>query len=67
MWWCNEHKFFSLEAPHLGPLRHVHEQSQVEHDRRGEDAVAAEEVHLDLHLPARPAGRALKGVPCFMH
>ena len=37
-----------------GALREVHEQREVEDDRRREDRVAAEEVDLDLHRVAEP-------------
>src|SRR5688572_4029860 len=44
-----------LDAAHPGPARQVEEQCHVEHDRRGENAVAAEEVDLQLHPIAEPS------------
>src|SRR5688572_30499294 len=44
-----------LDAGHAGALGEIEKQRQVEHDRRREDAVAAEEVDLQLHLVAEPA------------
>src|SRR5262245_16260552 len=38
-----------LDAVHVRPLREIEEQGDVEDDRRGQDAVAAEEVDLQLH------------------
>jgi hypothetical protein len=36
-------------------MRKVGEEREIEHDRRGEDRIPAEEVHLDLHGIAHPA------------
>jgi hypothetical protein len=36
-------------------LREVEQEGEVEHDRRREDRVAAEEVDLHLHRVAEPA------------
>ena len=44
-----------LDARQAGALRQVEKQRDVEHDRRGENAVAAEEVDLELHVVAQPA------------
>src|SRR5437868_742356 len=44
-----------LNAAHARALRQIHEQRHVEDDRRGEYAVAAEEVDLELHRIAEPA------------
>src|ERR1700687_421957 len=44
-----------LDALHASPLREVEEQCQVEHQRRGKDGVAAEEVDLDLHRVPEPS------------
>ena len=44
-----------LDAAHAGALGEVEEQREVEHDRRREDRVPAEEVDLDLHLVAEPS------------
>src|SRR5476649_1154275 len=44
-----------LDAVHLRPLREIQEERRVEDNRRGEDAVAAEEVDLQLHRIAEPA------------
>src|SRR5437016_1937149 len=41
-----------LDPVHAGALGEIHEQRDVEHDRRGQDAVAAEKVDLELHLVA---------------
>src|SRR5580765_28264 len=38
-----------LDAAHAGALREIEEQRDIQHDRRREDAVAAEEVDLQLH------------------
>src|SRR6266851_1160473 len=38
-----------------GTGREVHEEDEVEGERRGEDGVAAEEVYLELHRVAEPA------------
>src|SRR5690606_19860275 len=43
-----------LDALEPRPVGEVHEQRQVEDDRRREDRVAAEEVDLDLHRVAEP-------------
>src|SRR5260221_11751548 len=44
-----------LNASEASALGEVHEQRKVEHDRRREDRVTAEEVHLDLHRIAEPS------------
>src|SRR2546427_6659024 len=44
-----------LNAMQAGALGEVEEKHQVENDGRGEDGVAAEEVHLDLHGVAEAA------------
>ena len=44
-----------LDSLHPGPPGQVHEQDKVEDDGRGQDAVPAEEVDLDLHRVAHPA------------
>ena len=44
-----------LYADHARTLGQVHEEDQVEHQRRGEDRVGAEEVDLELHRVAQPA------------
>src|SRR2546422_4907741 len=44
-----------LNAVQAGALCEVEEKHQVENDGRGEDGVAAEKVHLDLHGVAEPA------------
>ena len=46
-------------------LREVHEQREVEDDRRREDRVAAEEVDLDLHRVAEPP-EDIDVVPAFL-
>src|SRR5665213_2580068 len=53
-----------LNAAHARALRQVHEQRDVEDDRRGEDAVAAEEVDLQLHRIAEPP-EEIDVVPAF--
>src|SRR5208282_1139964 len=45
-------------------LREVHEEHQVEHDGRGQNRVAAQEVHLDLHGIAEPS-EDINVVPTF--
>src|SRR5712692_3317482 len=53
-------------ARHLAAaLRQVHEQNQVEHDRRRQDRVAAQKVNLDLHRVAEPA-EDIEVVPAFL-
>ena len=42
-----------------------HEQREVEHDRRGENRIAAEEVDLDLHRVAHPPDD-VDVVPAFL-
>ena len=42
----------------------IHEEDQVERERRGEDGVAAEEVYLELHRVAEPA-EDVDVVPAF--
>src|SRR5258708_39946746 len=44
-----------LDAAHPRPPREVEEEGEVQHERGGQDGVAAEEVHLDLHGVAHPA------------
>src|SRR5439155_19585388 len=44
-----------LDAAHLRARGEVQEQGEVEHNGGGEDGVAAEEVHLDLHRVPHPA------------
>src|SRR5437867_6856201 len=44
-----------LDAAHAGALGEIQEQGDVEHDRRGKDAVAAQEVDLELHRIAQPS------------
>src|SRR4029453_10600268 len=44
-----------LDPAHPGARGEVEEEREVEHDGGGEDGVAAEEVHLDLHRVAHPA------------
>src|SRR5271163_2683944 len=58
------HRRFEVEAEPLlnpeaakpgRPLGEIEEKHQVKRDRRCEDRVAAEEIHLDLHRIAKPA------------
>src|SRR5436853_623950 len=55
------HGAFEVEAEPLlnagpaGALGEIEQEREVEHDRRGEDRVAAEEVDLHLHRIAEPA------------
>src|SRR5215469_1494260 len=44
-----------LNAMHSGALGQVEEEDEVEHDGRGENGVAAEKIHFDLHGIAEPA------------
>src|SRR5258708_23792642 len=57
------HRRFQVEAQPLlysqpaqlgGALGEVKEEYEIEHDRRGEDGIAAQEIHLDLHGIAEP-------------
>src|SRR6266566_1451172 len=43
-----------LDARHLRALGEIHEQRDVENDRRRQNAVAAEEIDLELHRIAEP-------------
>src|SRR5512135_3430669 len=54
-----------LDARHPRALREVHEQRQVEDDRRSQDRVAAEEVDLDLHRVVEPPAD-VDVVPAFL-
>src|ERR1035437_8239866 len=54
-----------LHARHAGALREIHEQRDVEDDRRREDAVSAEEIDLELHRIAEPAEQ-IDVVPAFL-
>src|ERR1700675_1754330 len=58
------HRRFEVEAqPFLNPetaqlwraLCEVEEENQIEHDRRGKNGVAAEEVHFDRHRIPEPS------------
>ena len=53
-----------LNPPHPAALCQIHEQNQIKYDRRGQDAVAAEEIDLDLHGIAQPAEN-IDIVPAF--
>src|SRR5438046_8268223 len=44
-----------LNAAHSRALRQVEEQHEIKHDRGGQNGIAAEEVHLDLHRIAEPS------------
>ena len=44
-----------LDARHARPLREVEKERRVEHDRRRQNAVAAQEVDLQLHRVAEPS------------
>src|SRR5450631_2973396 len=54
-----------LDPTHARAMREVHEQREIEDDRRGEDRVAAEEVDLDLHRIAEPTDD-VDVVPAFL-
>src|SRR5437762_9482213 len=54
-----------LDAVHVRALREVEKQRDVEDDRRREDAVAAEEVDLQLHRVPEPADE-IDVVPPFL-
>src|SRR4051812_32420496 len=54
-----------LDAVHAGALRQVEEERDVEHDRRRENAVAAEEIDLQLHRIPEPADE-IDVVPAFL-
>src|SRR6185436_246230 len=43
-----------LDPVHARPLGEIEEERDIEHDRRGENAVAAQEVDLQLHRVAEP-------------
>jgi pimeloyl-ACP methyl ester carboxylesterase len=44
----------------------VHEEGEVEHDRGGEDRVAAQEVDLDLHRVAEPPKMSMLSQPSLL-
>src|SRR5688500_17921699 len=44
-----------LDAAEVRAPCQIHEKREIEHDRRGKDRIAAEEVHLDLHRVAEPS------------
>src|SRR4029077_510729 len=44
-----------LDATHAAALRQVHEQNQIQDERRGQDGVAAQEIDLNLHRIAQPS------------
>jgi len=44
-----------LDAGHGGPLGQIHEEHQVQDQRRGQDAVSTEEIDPDLHRVPQPA------------
>jgi hypothetical protein len=54
-----------LDSLHPGALRKIREQGQIEHYRRGENGVAAQEVDLDLHWIVHPADD-VDVVPAFL-
>src|SRR3981081_2351036 len=54
-----------LDALHLGPLRQIEEERDVEHERRRKNAVAAQEVDLQLHRIAEPS-EDVDVVPAFL-
>src|SRR4029453_17646016 len=43
-----------LDAGHSCTLRQIEKQGGIQHDRGREDAVAAQEVHLQLHRISKP-------------
>src|SRR5215475_12343649 len=43
-----------LDAPHAASLGEVKKKNKIQHDRRCENAIAAQEVDLDLHGIAQP-------------
>src|SRR6202007_2909269 len=43
-----------LDAAHTGALSKVHEQNDVQHQRRGQNRIPAQEIDLDLHGVAEP-------------
>src|SRR5262245_44898798 len=53
-----------LYARHPGALGEIEEQYRVEHDRRSENAVAAQEIDLELHRIAQPPNQ-IDVVPAF--
>src|ERR1035441_7333675 len=54
-----------LNAAHAGALRQIHEQDEVQHQGRGQDGIAAEEIYFDLHGVAEPA-EDVDVVPAFL-
>ncbi len=54
-----------LNAAHPGALRQIEEQNQIEHNGRGQNRVAAEKIHFDLHLIPKPA-EDVNAVPAFL-
>src|SRR5260221_5829046 len=54
-----------LNATHAGALGKVEKQRDVEHDGRGQNAVAAQEVDLELHRVPQPTDQ-IDIVPAFL-
>src|SRR5688572_7343947 len=58
---CRAHRTLEIEAQplldasHTASLGQIEEQNQIQNDRRGQNAVPAEEIDLDLHGIAQPA------------
>ena len=44
-----------LDAVHSSALGEIEKQNEIENQRRGENRIAAEEIHLDLHFVAEPS------------
>src|SRR5213592_3615943 len=44
-----------LNARQAGARGQVEEQREIEHDRRGQNRIAAQEIDLDLHRIAKPS------------
>src|SRR2546425_10536022 len=44
-----------LNSAHSAPLGQVQEQDQIQNDRRGKNAVAAQEIDFDLHGITEPS------------
>src|ERR1700730_9400603 len=63
--WAFEVEAEPLLDPALaGAPSQIHQQGEVEHNRRGQDAVTTEEVNLELHRIAQPS-EEVDVIPAF--
>ena len=64
-WGSCSRKRATPDALQSGALREVGEEREVEHQRRRQDRIAAEKVHLDLHRIAHPPDN-VDVIPAFL-